>query len=140
MSLGTIISDRYRIIRQVGLGTFGRVVECLDQKHSNRHSGGQHHDNSLVAIKIVRNVKRYYESALIEASIVGEVNRRGGRGLTHCAILHESFTLDKHLCMVFENLGPSLYDWLKQHKYKAFPMVCIQDFTVQLLQTLEFLQ
>jgi serine/threonine protein kinase len=141
---GTIIADRYRILKEVGLGTFGRVVECLDLKQGNngrasrrrqyREAEGHH-----VAIKIVRNVKRYYESALIEASVVEEVNRRGGRGMTHCVVMHGAFTFDNHFCMVFESLGPSLYDFLKRHNYQPFPLVCIQDFAVQLLETLEFL-
>jgi serine/threonine protein kinase len=146
---GTLIADRYRIIRDVGFGTFGRVVECLDLESRRRSSQlDQRHKRSLsssstekyVAIKIVRKVKRYNESAQIEARIVQDhVNRRGGRGVTHCAILHDAFTFSGHFCMVFENLGLSLYDFMKRNKYQPFPMACIQDFTVQLLQTLEFL-
>lgn len=41
--------------------------------------------------------------------------------------------------MVFESLGPSLFDFLKRHNYQPFPMVCIQDFAVQLLETMAFL-
>ncbi len=81
---GTVIADRYRIIREVGVGTFGRVVECLDLKKTGRASRKDRQEN-VVAIKIVRNVKRYYDSALIEADIVEDVNRRGGRGVSHCA-------------------------------------------------------
>ena len=132
--LGAVIGDRYRLEREVGLGTFGRVVECLDLK--NRRQRGRDH---YVAIKIVRNVKRYFDSALIEARIIQDVNRRGGRGRSHCVVLHDDFTFDGHFCMVFENLGPSLYDFLKQHEYRPFPIVCIQDFAIQLLECMEFL-
>ena len=41
--------------------------------------------------------------------------------------------------MVFEKLGPSLYDWLKQQRYRPFPLICVRDFAKQLLETLEFL-
>ena len=139
---GTIIADRFRIIRDVGIGTFGRVVECFDldsrlSRGRDRSRRGEGRD--YVAIKIVRNVKRYYESALVEARIIDDVNRRGGRGMSHCVILQESFTFQKHYCMVFERLGPSLYDFLKRHEYQPFPLKCVQDFAVQLLETLEFL-
>ena len=40
-------------------GTFGRVLECWDRKH-----------RTYVAIKIVRNVKKYRDAAMIEASVV----------------------------------------------------------------------
>lgn len=137
---GTVVVDRYRILEEVGVGTFGRVLSAVDLERSryNRNHERQEKDE-YVAIKIVRKVKRYYESALIEAQIIREVNRRGGRGRSHCVVLHEAFTFQGHYCMVFENLGPSLYDFLKRHNYQAFPMVCVQDFTVQLLETMEFL-
>jgi serine/threonine protein kinase len=129
--VGSVIANRYRIVRQVGLGTFGRVVECWDL-HGHGH-------RRLVAIKIVRQVARYAESAVVEARIVSDLNRRGGRGCTHCVVLHQSFFFQNHYCLVFENLGPSLYDFLQRHHYRAFPMVCIRDFCQQLLEALEFL-
>jgi len=131
-----LIADRYRLEKQVGLGTFGRVVECIDLHSRNRRRDG---GSALVAIKIVRSVKRYCESAKIEAEIVGQINRRGGRGLSHCVVLHDGFTFYGHFCLVFESLGPSLYDFMKKHDYRPFPMICIQDFAVQLLETMEFL-
>jgi len=132
---GVVINQRYRILRDVGMGTFGRVVECLDLSH--RRSNDQ--QQQLVAIKIVRNVKRYYDSALVEADIVKHVNRKGGRGVSHCAILFQSFTWNSHYCMVFENLGLSLYDYMKQHNYQPFPPCCVRDFAKQLMEALEFM-
>jgi serine/threonine protein kinase len=132
---GTIIADRFRILREVGVGTFGRVLECLNLKRSRSNRRDK---ASVVAIKIVRNVKRYYESALIEADIIEDVNRRGGRGVSHCAVMYDAFTFEGHYCMVFESLGPSLYDFLKSHKYQPFPLLCVRDFARQLLETLEF--
>lgn len=137
---GTVVADRYEIVRDVGLGTFGRVVECLDARRRARKAGSNKKGESdYVAIKIVRDVQRYYDSAVIEASIVEEVNRRGGRGISHCAIMHDAFTWNSHYCMVFESLGPSLYDFLKKRNYCGFPMICVRDFARQLLEALEFL-
>ena len=123
-----MIGEHYQVIKEVGMGTFGRVLDCLDLRRRD-----------YVAVKVVRAVKRYYESALIEARMVQDINRRGGRGLTHCVRLFDSFTFQGHYCIVFESLGPSLYDFLKQHDYKPFPMIVVQDIAVQLLQALEFL-
>ena len=61
---GTIIANRYRVLNEVGVGTFGRVLECLDFVRWNRNHERREKDN-YCAIKIVRKVKRYYESALI---------------------------------------------------------------------------
>jgi Protein kinase domain len=133
---GSVIADRYRVVKEVGVGTFGRVLQCIDLKHRRKND---HPDQDIVAIKVVRNVKRYHESAIIEANIIRDVNRRGGRGLSHCAVMYDAFSYHGHFCMVFESLGPSLYEYLKHREYKPFPISCVRHFAVQLLETLEFL-
>lgn len=42
---GSVIGDRFEVQQDVGLGTFGRVVECYDLKRKRR-----------VAVKVVRKV------------------------------------------------------------------------------------
>lgn len=44
-----------KILSKLGEGTFGRVLECWDRKHKD-----------YVAIKIVRNVPKYRDAAMIE--------------------------------------------------------------------------
>lgn len=48
-----------KIIREAGLGTFGRVLECLDKQR-----------NIIVAIKVVRQVEKYTESAKVRGVIL----------------------------------------------------------------------
>jgi serine/threonine protein kinase len=97
--------------------------------------------SSVVAIKIIRNVRRYYESALIEGEINERVNREQSRqNKDLCARLLDRFSLSSgHYCLVFECLGRSLYDYLKIHNYKPFPMYCVRDFARQLLEALDFI-
>lgn len=122
---GTLVSDRYRIIQDVGMGTFGRVVECVDLRHARRSAGssfsprdGRDGGTSTAAIKIVRNVRRYYDSALIEGDICERVNReQRRRNKDLCARMLDRFSLPSgHYCLVFECLGRSLYDFLKMHE------------------------
>jgi len=80
---GDIIEGRYVVEVDVGMGTFGRVVQCVDRKRERK-----------VAIKVVRNIKRYTESAQIEADILVDVNRKGGRGVTHCVQLFRDFVFE----------------------------------------------
>lgn len=156
-----MVDHRYRIIRDVGLGTFGRVVQCENLRRENskrsssryrdRHHGGDNHEgyfnnqhpseNHTVAIKIVRNVRRYHESALIEADICERVNREQSRqNKDFCAHMLDRFSLSSgHYCLVFECLGKSLYDFLKMHDYRPFPMFCVRDFARQLLEAIDFL-
>ena len=144
---GTVIGGRYKIVKDVGLGTFGRVVQAIDldkidyrkydHKPRSRHEKTRLEDT--VAIKIVRRVKRYHESALIEADILRDVNERGGKGRSLCAIMLKQFEFDGHCCLVFECLGRSLYDFMKTHGYKPFPLYCVVDFARQLLDALDFI-
>ncbi|GAB5031960.1 cmgc clk protein kinase [Nannochloropsis oceanica] len=126
---GDVIQGRYVVEKDVGMGTFGRVVQCLDRKRGRK-----------VALKVVRNIKRYTESAQIEADILVDVNSRGGRGMTHCVQLFRDFVFEEHCCLVFERLGVSLYDFLKAHNYRPYPLYPhVRDFARQLLESLEFL-
>lgn len=50
---------RYEIVDILGKGSFGQVVRCVDHK-----TGG------LVAIKIIRNKKRFHQQALVEVEIL----------------------------------------------------------------------
>jgi len=152
---GTVVGARYKIIKDVGLGTFGRVVQAvdleqLDKREQSRVKKYRDKDKDrrkvkkriedTVAIKIVRNVKRYHESALIEADILKDVNRRGGRGRSLCVVMLRHFDLQRgHCCLVFECLGRSLYDFMKTHGFKPFPLFCVRDFARQILDALDFI-
>lgn len=61
---------RYEIIDILGKGSFGQVVRCIDHK-----TGG------LVAIKIIRNKKRFHQQALVEVDILKKLREwvRPGR-------------------------------------------------------------
>ncbi|KAL7693929.1 putative protein kinase [Plasmopara halstedii] len=125
---GEYIANRYKIIREAGLGTFGRVLECLDKQR-----------NIVVAIKVVRKVEKYTESAKIEAAILQDVNDKDKNNQSLCVRMYKWFEYKGHVCMVFERLGCSLYEYLKNHDYKPFPLHCIRAYAWQLLTSLEFI-
>lgn len=152
-----MVGDRYRVVRDVGMGTFGRVVQCEDLRRDLHRDGGDFRGSpgswrrrrdgrdgvpSVVAIKIVRNVRRYHESALIEADICERVGREQQRqNRDFCARMLDRFGMPSgHYCLVFECLGQSLYDFTKRHDYQPFPMYCVRDFARQLLEALDFLR
>lgn len=95
---------------------------------------------SLVAIKVVRRVRRYTEAARIEADILGDVMAAdpSGAGSLCVRFLH-AFTFKRHFCMAFEPLGPSLYDFVKANGYRPPPLYCVQAFADQLLRAVAFL-
>ncbi|EGB01726.1 hypothetical protein AURANDRAFT_69555, partial [Aureococcus anophagefferens] len=115
-----------------GLGTFGRVVECADREAGRRR----------VALKVVRRIERYTESAAVEAEILRDVNRAaagGGAGGGLCVKLLDTFEFQGHFCLVFEKAGTSLYDFLKGHDYAPFGPRTVRAVSRQLLEALRFL-
>ena len=56
---GDHLAYRYEIIDVLGKGSFGQVVRCIDHK-----------SGVLVAVKIIRNKKRFHQQALVEVNIL----------------------------------------------------------------------
>jgi dual specificity tyrosine-phosphorylation-regulated kinase 2/3/4 len=56
---GDHLAYRYEIIDILGKGSFGQVVRCIDHKNG-----------VLVAVKIIRNKKRFHQQALVEVNIL----------------------------------------------------------------------
>lgn len=57
--MGDHLAYRYEVVDMLGKGSFGQVVRCVDHK-----TGG------LVAVKIIRNKKRFHQQALVEVNIL----------------------------------------------------------------------
>lgn len=117
-----------RVIHECGVGTFGRVLTCEDMRTLQR-----------VAIKVVRNVERYTDSARLEADIIHRVNTLDTRNRSLCVRLLDRFDDQGHFCMVFEELGESLYMYLKKVHYQALPLRLVKVFSYQLLTAVAFL-
>lgn len=131
---GETIDGRYEIVGEAGLGTFGRVVDCVDLKHAERRR---------VALKVVRRIERYTESAAVEAEILRDVNAtaraNGEEGGKLCVQLFETFEFQGHYCLAFERVGTSLYDYLKSNSYRPFASDTVRRISRQLLESLRFL-
>lgn len=69
---------------EVGKGTFGKVFLCSDAKY-----------NSFVAIKVIRSIERYIESARIEVQILTDVYKnQKEQNLDLCVKLWSRFRFD----------------------------------------------
>jgi len=79
-----IKQNRYRVERELGKGTFGKVFRCFDVKRK-----------CTFAIKIVRSVKKYINSAKIEAQILDEVyEAQKKRNVDLCVKMYANFRYD----------------------------------------------
>jgi len=125
---GERIGRHYVVETEAGTGTFGRVFYCHDARHGTR-----------VAVKVVRCVDRYSESARIEADLLRDIAKRDPGGTSLNVRMLDDFEFRGHVCMVFEPLGCSLYDFVKDHDYRPMPVTDIRIIGRQLLHAVAFL-
>ncbi|KAH7372867.1 hypothetical protein KP509_17G025500 [Ceratopteris richardii] len=93
----------------------------------------------IVAVKVVRNVKKYKEDAMIEINhlqTIGKNDRSGSRG---CVQMKRWFDYQNHVCIVFEKLGSSLFDFLKENDFQPFSVDQVRCFGRQLLESVAYI-
>lgn len=76
---------------------------------------------------------------MVELRVLRTILEHDPGGRWHCVRLLDWFDYRGHVVMVFERLGPSLYDYLRKNDYAAFPLDLVRDTARQLLEALAFL-
>uniref|UniRef100_K3XLL3 Protein kinase domain-containing protein n=1 Tax=Setaria italica TaxID=4555 RepID=K3XLL3_SETIT len=109
------------------VGTFGRVLECWDRE-----------TREYVAIKVVRSIRKYRDAAMIEIDVLNRL-AENEKYRSLCVQIQRWFDYRNHICIVFEKLGPSLYDFLKRNRYQPFPVELVREFGRQLLESVAYM-
>lgn len=122
------IAYRFEVLEVIGKGSFGQVLKCLDHKN-----------NELVAIKMIRNKKRFHHQALVELKILDVIKRKDKDNLHNVIHMKEYFYFRNHLCISFELLGVNLYELIKKNNFQGFSLALIRRFTHALLRCLQML-
>ncbi|XP_053742478.1 dual specificity tyrosine-phosphorylation-regulated kinase 4 [Synchiropus splendidus] len=122
------IAYRFEVLEVIGKGSFGQVLKCLDHK-----------TNELVAIKMIRNKKRFHHQALVELKILDVIKRKDKDNLHNVIHMKEYFYFRNHLCISFELLGVNLYELIKKNNFQGFSIALIRRFTHALLRCLQML-
>ncbi|KAJ4756364.1 hypothetical protein LUZ62_090769 [Rhynchospora pubera] len=126
-AVGDNLTSRYKIHSKMGEGTFGQVLECWDRERKE-----------MVAIKIIRGIKKYRDAAMIEIDVLQQLGKYDSIG-SRCVQIRNWFDYRNHICIVFEKLGPSLFDFLRKNNYRAFPIDLVREFARQLLESIAFM-
>ena len=118
---GDWVTDRYEIISTLGEGTFGKVVKVRDNDNE-----------SYVAMKIIKNIHKYREAAKLEINVLKKLNSKDPNGKHLCVKMFDSFNYFGHMCLTFEILGESVFDFLKSNGYVGYPMEQVRHICHQL--------
>ncbi|RAL61302.1 hypothetical protein DID88_009438 [Monilinia fructigena] len=129
IATGDHLSYRYEIIDVLGKGSFGQVVRCIDHK-----TGG------LVAIKIIRNKKRFHQQALVEVNILQKLREWDPKNKHSMVNFVQSFYFRGHLCISTELLDMNLYELIKSNAFRGFSLKIVRRFTKQMLSSLLLLK
>ncbi|EEP78086.1 serine/threonine-protein kinase AFC2 [Uncinocarpus reesii 1704] len=124
----TNLTDRYTIIKLLGQGTFGKVVEAFDRQKKTR-----------CAVKIIRSVQKYRDASRIELRVLSTLASNDTTNRNKCIHLRDCFDFRNHICIVTDLLGQSVFDFLKGNGFVPFPSSQIQSFARQLFTSVAFL-
>ena len=139
------LAYRYEVIDTLGKGSFGQVLHCRD-----------HRTGESVAIKIIRNAKRFHRQALVEIKILDNLRKWVGfisvsanhyssivqdaDEKHHVIKMTEHFYFRNHLCIAMELLSINLYELIKANGFVGFTTTLIRRFTNQMLLSLSLMR
>eukprot|EP00931_Biecheleriopsis_adriatica_P073460 TRINITY_DN47742_c0_g1_i1.p1 TRINITY_DN47742_c0_g1~~TRINITY_DN47742_c0_g1_i1.p1 ORF type:complete len:430 (-),score=55.67 TRINITY_DN47742_c0_g1_i1:22-1311(-) len=129
--IGDMIKSRYRIRKMAGQGTFGTALYVFDEERKEE-----------VAMKVIRSVEKYLDDAEVEIQILSKLAKADRSKNSGVVRLYEHFSTrirkQKHVCIVFEKLGKSLWDVLEKNNCRGFSMDQVRDFGRQLFTAVAF--
>ncbi|XP_072304131.1 dual specificity protein kinase CLK2 isoform X1 [Eucyclogobius newberryi] len=126
---GDVLQERYEIVSTLGEGTFGRVMRCIDHRR-----GGAH-----VALKIIKNVEKYKEAARLEINVLEKINEKDPDNKYLCVQMYDWFDYHGHMCLSFELLALSTFDFLKENNYLPYSISQVRNMAYQVCLAVKFL-
>ncbi|XP_060084793.1 uncharacterized protein LOC132564128 [Ylistrum balloti] len=126
---GDVLQARYEIVSTLGEGTFGKVVEVKDMQRNGER----------LALKIIKNIEKYREAAKLEINVLEKLRAKDPNGQYLCVNTIEWFDYHGHVCIAFEMLGLSVFDFLKDNHYIPYPVEHVRHMAYQLCYAVNFL-
>ncbi|PAV80236.1 hypothetical protein WR25_22659 [Diploscapter pachys] len=122
------IAYRYEVLKVIGKGSFGQVIKAYDHKYQQ-----------YVALKLVRNEKRFHRQADEEIRILDHLRRQDPEGTHNIIHMLDYFNFRSHKCITFELLNINLYELIKKNKFQGFSLMLVRKFAYSMLLCLDLL-
>jgi len=119
------VAYRYEVLKVIGKGSFGQVVQAFDHK-----------TGVTVALKMVRNEKRFHRQAQEEIRILEHLRKADADNLANIVHMQDHFTFRNHVCITFELLSMNLYELIKKNKFHGFSIGLVRKFAHAMLKCL----
>jgi dual specificity tyrosine-phosphorylation-regulated kinase 2/3/4 len=121
------LAYRYEVIEKIGSGSFGQALKCFDHK-----------EQQMVAIKVIRNKKRFQYQAGVELRILKYLKDRDKDDDNNIIRIIDYEIFRRHLLISFELLSMNLYEFIKSNNFQGVSVGLIRRFAIQILQALKF--
>jgi len=118
----------FKILATLGEGTFGKVVKVKELN-----------SDKILALKIIKNVDKYREAAKLEVNVLEKIQEKDPMGRHLCGKMIGWFNYYGHMCLIFELLGLSVFDFLKENNYHPYTLDQVRHITYQLCYSVKFL-
>lgn len=153
VTVGEVYNGRYCVLAKLGWGHFSTVWLCQD--------GQSEH---FVAMKVQKSAPNYQEAAYDEIELLSEAANPAGGGrqewekaqsqgyladiLPRCPFTGVVTLVDqfehngpngKHVCMVFETMGPNVLALIKRYDFKGIPLDITRKVAAHTLIGLDYL-
>lgn len=150
VTLGEVYNGRYHVIAKLGWGHFSTVWLCQDLVHQR-----------YVAMKVQKSAPHYTEAAYDEIELLAEAAKRSTlpeweatqkgplqvlfptlpfTGVVTLIDYFEHFGVNgKHVCMVFETMGPNVLALIKRYNFKGIPLDIVRKVATHTLIGLDYL-
>ncbi|KAL4635918.1 dual specificity tyrosine-phosphorylation-regulated kinase 2-like [Arapaima gigas] len=123
------IAYRYEMLKVIGKGTFSQVLQAYDHKIHQQ-----------VALKMVRNKKHFHQQVTEEIRILQHLRKQDKDNNMNVIHMLEHFTFRNHVCISFELLSMSLYEFIKSNKFQGSSLLQVRKFAHSILQCLDSLR
>lgn len=102
VDIGTILANRYQVVKSIGMGSSSRVFQCCDLKRKE-----------MVCVKVLSNEGNNFDAGLSEIRILMLFNQDDAMAEEPVVKLHDYFYFKEHLIIVTECLRETLTQHLK---------------------------
>ncbi|KAG7237587.1 hypothetical protein INR49_032151 [Caranx melampygus] len=88
-----------------------------------------------IALKIIKNLEKYREAAQLEINVLEKISEKDPLNKQHCVKMLEWFNYYGHVCISFELLSLSTFDFLKANNFLPYPIKQIRHMAHQIFHS-----
>ncbi|XP_049574940.1 homeodomain-interacting protein kinase 1-like [Syngnathus scovelli] len=121
-------SSSYDVLSVLGRGAYGNVVKCRKTT-----------DNKTVAVKTIKNHGTSAKRAIYEIIALLKIKKLDA-DKCHLVQWNSIFSITGHVCIEFELLDKSLYDFVKERNFRPLQLKEIRPVVHQLADMLDHLK